>query len=107
MRKYLKSPFILATLGGTAALIADAIWLVGELITHFGIITVKAYVIYRIVILAALIISIIFCVKGILNYVQNGYKRAEDHGLHLYKCHKRAKQQLKVHVKRIHHEDIE
>lgn len=77
MRKHLKSPFILATASGIGALVADAIWLTGELSTHFELISAHTYLIIRFGILAALILSIITAVFAIRKYLKNGYIRAE------------------------------
>jgi hypothetical protein len=83
--KYKKSPFIIATSGGILALTADVFWLVVELLTHFTIISVEAYVIYRICILLFLTLSIFICIIGVIQYVKVGYIRAEEHNLYCTK----------------------
>lgn len=82
MRRHLKSPFILATVGGIGALVADAFWLVGELSTHFGIMSAHFYIYWRFAILIALIIAVIVCLKGIKQYLSKGYVR-EEHRIEL------------------------
>ena len=77
MRKHLKSPFILATMSGIGALVADAIWLSSELSTHFELISATTYLYIRFGILAALVLSIITAVFAIRKYLRNGYVRAE------------------------------
>lgn len=77
MRKYLKSPFILATLGGVGALAFDILWLSGELLTHFEIISIEFYVIWRLIVLSGLILSTLICFYGIKQYLVNGYTREE------------------------------
>jgi len=77
MRSKFKSPFILATAGGVGALVADVAWLIGELLTHFGIFTLEFYLIWRFIVLIALILSIVICIKGIKQYLSKGYVREE------------------------------
>lgn len=96
MRKHIKSPFILATTSGIGALIADAVWLTGELSTHFGVITETTYLMVRFGILAALIISVIIAALAIRKYLKNGYVRAE-HTIEMeHKCYLK---QLKINRK--------
>jgi hypothetical protein len=77
MRKHLKSPFILATASGIGALVADVVWLTGELSTRFEIISETTYLIIRFGILIALVLSIITAVLAIRKYLKKGYVRAE------------------------------
>lgn len=77
MRSKFKSPFILATVGGIGALVADVAWLVGELSTHFGIFSAEFYLYWRFFVLIALVVSIVICIKGIKQYLSKGYVREE------------------------------
>lgn len=86
MNKWLmKSPFITATLGGVAAIVVDALWLVGELLTHFEILSQSAYVFWRFGVLIGLAVSVAIACYGIHLYIRNGYVRAdrEVHKEHL------------------------
>lgn len=77
-RKWLKkSPFMVATVGGTTALVADMVWLMGELSTHFGLISETTYLFIRFGILASLMVGFAACVYGVHLYVNNGYVRAD------------------------------
>lgn len=107
MKKYLKSPFILATVSGLGALVADTFWLLGELSVNFGLMSEHMYICYKFFILAALIIAIVVCFVSIRHYVSNSYMRSEEHSLKCYKTHKKAVKAHKEHMKRIHHESIE
>jgi len=77
MRRHLKSPFILAVVGGVSALVADVAWLAGELLTQLGVFTIEFYLIWRFTVLIALVISIVICIKGIKQYLSKGYVREE------------------------------
>jgi len=74
----IQSPFIIATAAGVGVVAADAAWLVGELLTHFQVLTVDQYVIYRLVILTLLIVGGLICAYSIKVYLNNGYLRADN-----------------------------
>lgn len=72
-----KSPFIMSTFGGGLAVVADIVWLTGELSTHFGLISETTYIFIRLGILASLIVGLGLCAYGISLYINNGYVTAD------------------------------
>lgn len=72
-----KSPFMLSLIGGSLAITADIAWIVSELLKDLHITTEFVHLVVRFGISITLVIALIFCVLAAINYLNNGYARAD------------------------------
>lgn len=73
-----RSPFMLATVGGMSAVIADAIWLTLDLASGYGFISSHTYLLARLVVLVVLLVVVFVCILAMKKYIVNGYVRWEQ-----------------------------
>lgn len=83
-----KSPFILATVAGIIAVVADIAWIVSELLHVFHVQTELGHIIVRFGVAAGLIASVILAIIAIHYYLLNGYV-ANDRIIEKTQCIKR------------------
>jgi hypothetical protein len=72
-----KSPFIIAAFASGFVIGADILWLCGELLTHFEILSIQQYVYYRCMILGMLTAGLCITITAVRAYLKNGYMRFE------------------------------
>ena len=80
-----KSPFMMGLVGGTGAVVADLVWLAGELSLHFGLISESSYLLVRFGVFGFLVIAVVLCILAGKYYLQNGYYRADNEVVKLHK----------------------